>query len=164
MKPPSSNSASSVLTENEIAGLAWDQTAAGICLVGAEGEVRQCNRAFADLMGHPEADLVGMPLLRLQPAEHAMAMQALHREIIEQEDPAVWLGKKTHFANKRGRPIATYTRNARVVNEEGEVHRLITVVDLSDIARAISAIDGFSTPLAMSSRLTSSRLALEYAM
>jgi len=35
---------------------------------------------------------------------------------------------------------------------------------LSDIARAISAIDGFSTPLAMSSRLTSSRLALEYAM
>ena len=136
MKPPSSNSASSVLTENEIAGLVWDQTAAGICLVGAEGEVRQCNRAFADLMGYPEADLVGMPLLRLQPAEHAMAMQALHREIIEQEDPAVWLGKETHFANKRGRPIATYTRNARVVDGEGEVHRLITVVDLSDSARA----------------------------
>ena len=136
MKPLSPNSLPSGLLEKEVVRFAWNQTAAGLCLVGANGEVQQCNWAFADLVGHSEADLVGMPLLRLQPAEHAMAMQALHREIIEQDDPAVWVAKETYFSNSRGRPIVTYSRNARSVNAKGEVQRLITVVDLSDIARA----------------------------
>lgn len=138
-------------------GLAWDQTAAGICVVGPEGDVRQCNRAFADLVGHAESDLVGMPLLRLQPAEHAMGMQALHRQIIETEDPAVWVGKATYFSNSRGRPIATYSRNARMLNAEGQVQRLITVVDLGDIARAnrrFEMINQVETHAALSSTVS----------
>ena len=157
MTTPSPDSLPPVLTENEVKGLAWDQTAAGLCLVGSDGDVRQCNRAFADLVGHAESDLVGMPLLRLQPSEHAMAMQAQHREIIEADDPAVWAGKETYFINNRGRPIASYSRNDRMVNSVGEVQRLITVVDLSDIARAnrrLEMINRIETHAALSSTVS----------
>lgn len=113
----------------------WRECAAGLCLVDAGGQVMQSNRAFADILGYKEEELTDLPLIRLHPADKAMVMQGLHRAIIEGADPSAWAGEETFFVNRRGRPLVTYTRNRRVTLTEGAVARLITTVDLSDLAR-----------------------------
>lgn len=106
-----------------------------MCLVNAGGRVIQANRAFAEILGYDQAELAELPLIRLHPAGKAMLMQGLHRAIIDGADPSAWAGEETFFVNRRGKPLATYTRNARVVLPDGSVARLITTVDLSDVAR-----------------------------
>lgn len=113
----------------------WQESGAGLCLVDAGGRVIQANRAFAQIVGYDPEELIDLPLIRLHPAGKAMLMQGLHRAIIEGADPSAWAGEETFFVNRRGRPLATYTRNARVTLPEGAAARLITTVDLSDVAR-----------------------------
>ena len=136
MTPASSTPQPTPFADSSIVELAWNQSAAGMCLVGADGKVSRVNHAFAELVGYAEKTLEGMPLVRLHPAEHEIAMQTVHREVIEADDSAVWLGKETYFTNSRGRPIVAHARNARILSPTGEVVRLITMVDLSDIARS----------------------------
>lgn len=115
--------------------LVWDKCSAGLCLVDAQGNILRANRAFADLLGYSSDEMIGLPLLRLHPAGKAMLMQGLHRAIIEGADPSAWAGEETFFVNRRGRPLSTYTRNARVEQEDGSIARIITTVDLSDVSR-----------------------------
>lgn len=113
----------------------WQESGAGLCLVNAAGRVMRANRAFAEIVGYEQDELNDLPLIRLHPAGKAMLMQGLHRAIIEGADPSAWAGEETFFVNRRGRPLASYTRNSRVVLPGGEAARLITTVDLSDVAR-----------------------------
>ncbi|GAB5558701.1 MAG: PAS domain-containing sensor histidine kinase [Synoicihabitans sp.] len=113
---------------------AWTHSAAGLCVVCADGKVQRANPAFAEIVGYAVDELIGMPLIRLHPAEHAMAMQALHRAIIEDAEPSNWANKETYFTHRQGRPVVAYTRNARVVTAAGEACRLITLVNLADAA------------------------------
>ncbi len=112
---------------------AWTHSAAGLCVVCPDGVVRQANPAFAESVGYSMNELIGMPVIRLHPAEHAMAMQALHKSVIEEEDSSVWAGKETFFIHRQGRPVVAYTRNARIKTSNGEVCRLITLVSLVDV-------------------------------
>jgi len=115
--------------------MVWEQCAAGLCLVDAKGDILRVNRGFAAMLGYDAAEMVGMPLLRLHPAGKSMLMQGLHRAIIEGADPSAWAGEETFFVNRRGRPLATYTRNARAEQADGSIVRIITTVDLSDLSR-----------------------------
>ncbi len=117
------------------AELVWNRCPAGLCLVDEKGRIIRANQAFADLLGYEAVEMPGLPLIRLHPAGKAMLMQGLHHAIIEGADPSAWAGEETFFVNRRGRPLATYTRNSRVEHEDGTVARLITTVDLSDLAR-----------------------------
>jgi PAS domain S-box-containing protein len=122
--------------------LVWEQCPVGLALVDATGQVLKVNRAFAGLLGYEDQqEMVGLPLIRLHPAGKAMLMQGLHRAIIEGSDPSAWSGEETFFVNRRGRPLATYTRNVRVVQADGAVVRLITSVDLSDVARLDESLE-----------------------
>lgn len=125
----------------EIAELAWEQSAAGLCAVDDAGIVRRANPAFAEVVGYSAEELVNMPLARLQPAVHAVEMQTLHRSIMQGGQAPEWAGQDTYFVNRRGRPITTYSRNARIVTAQGEVLRLITLIDLTDASRTDRRID-----------------------
>jgi PAS domain S-box-containing protein len=43
----------------------FEDSHAGVCMLDHEGCVVQCNRAFADFLGYPEPELLGMPYLNL---------------------------------------------------------------------------------------------------
>jgi len=117
---------------------------AGLCLVNPTGRVILANQAFAEILGYELAELVNLPLIRLHPPSKAMLMQGLHRAIIEGADPSAWAGEETFFENRRGRPLATYTRNRRVVLPNGSAARLITTVDWSDVARLDPRLAGIN--------------------
>jgi len=134
-RPPFSDADLAAANSLANADLVWDRCSAGLCLVNAEGRILRVNTAFAEILGYEVSEMGGLPLIRLHPADKAMMMQGLHRAVIEGVDPSAWTGEETFFVNRRGRPLATYTRNSRVELEGGGAARLITTVDLSDIAR-----------------------------
>jgi two-component system, cell cycle sensor histidine kinase and response regulator CckA len=115
--------------------IVWHESAAGICLVNAQGRVIQANRAFAEMVGYDLSELTDLPLIRLHPMGKVMMMQGLHRAIMEGVDPSAWAGEETFLVDRKGRQLSTYTRNSRVTLPGGSPARLITTVDLSDIAR-----------------------------
>lgn len=135
----------------------WQESAAGMCLVDAAGRIRKTNSAFAHVLGYTSEELINMPLIRLHPAGKVMLMQGLHRAIMEGADPTAWSGEETYFVNRRGRPLATYTRNTRIEQADGSPVRLITMVDLSDVARLdrrMAQINRVETYTALSSSVS----------
>lgn len=119
-----------------LAGEVWHQSAAGLCLIDEGGEVLCANLAFAHALGYEADEMVGMAISRLHPPDVMVAMKALHRSLVEDAPATVWAGREMRFQHRRGRPITGYARNARFTDAEGEVYRLITMVNLSDIVRA----------------------------
>ncbi len=119
-----------------LAGEVWHQSAAGLCLIDEGGEVLCANLAFAHALGYEADEMVGMAISRLHPPDVMIAMKALHRALVEDAPATVWAGREMRFQHRRGRPVTGYARNARFTDAKGDVFRLITMVDLSDIVRA----------------------------
>ncbi len=114
----------------------WHSSAAGLCLLDEEGSVLGANPAFAQALGYETAELAGMSLAQLHPPDAVIAMKALHRALVEDAPATTWLGREMRFQHRRGRPVVGYARNARFTHSEGRVLRLITLMDLSDLARS----------------------------
>lgn len=143
--------------DSSLEEMMWQASGAGLCLVSEGGRVLQANQAFAEIVGYAQAELADLPLIRLHPAGKVMLMQGLHRAIIEGADPSAWAGEETFFVNRRGRPLATYTRNSRMALPDGTAARLITTVDLSDVARLdqrMAQINRVETYAALSSSVS----------
>ncbi len=110
----------------------WTHTGVGLCLTDSTGIIRMVNAAFSTITGYATDELVGVSLIRLQPAESAVASTATHATIIEGNTPA----SAVTYLHKSGRPLFTHTTDARLVAGSGQVYRLTSLIDLDHEARS----------------------------
>src|SRR5690606_30334133 len=124
--------------DDTLAAAAWEHCAAGLCLIGADGRVFRSNPAFARTLGYEPDELQGLPLSRLHPPDTGMQMRALHHAVLDNDPLAAELAREMRFLHRRGRPVAAYARNTRIASVDGNdggAMRLITLVDIAEIAR-----------------------------
>ncbi len=116
---------------------AWQRIGVGLCLTDEAGVIVAVNPAFCDVTGYPAAELLGLSLLRLQPAESAVAASVAHTAIIGGGRPATALT----YLHKTGRPLFAHLTDTRLVSAGGPVYRLTSLIDLERETRTDTRLE-----------------------
>ncbi len=116
---------------------AWWRMAVGMCVTDEAGVIVAVNPAFCETTGYTAEELTGLSLLRLQPAEAAVASSVAHAAIIGGGTPATALT----YLHKTGRPLFAHVTDTRLGPPSGPVFRLTSLIDLERETRTEARLE-----------------------
>ncbi len=116
---------------------AWLRTGVGFCLTDAVGLIRAVNPAFCETTGYQPEELVGLSLLRLQPAEAAVASSVAHAAIIGGRMPS----SAMTYLHKSGRPLFAHITDTALAASTGAMYRLTSLIDLERETRTEARLE-----------------------
>ncbi len=137
---PSADSGPAGATASEVARLlpeAWQNIGVGLCLSDEAGVIVSANPAFCECTGYPLDELTGMSLLRLQPAESAVAASVAHAAIIAGRSPP----SPITYLHTSGRPLFAHVTDTRVSSPSGRFYRLTSLIDLERETRTEARLE-----------------------
>ncbi|MBI4874470.1 MAG: PAS domain S-box protein [Acidobacteria bacterium] len=115
--------------------VAFDQAAVGMVLTGLDGRFLRVNRAFREMLGYGQEELLGRHFLSVTFPEDAEISQDAVRRMLAGESERVLFEKR--YLHKDGRPIWTSVMTAPARDAGGAPRHLITQVrDISAHRRA----------------------------
>lgn len=115
----------------------WARAGVGLCLTDSSGIIRAVNPTFATITGYAVDELIGVSLVRLQPAESAVTSSTTHAAIIAGQTPA----SAVTYLDRSGRPLFAHATDARLVAPSGRIYRLTSLIDLDQETRSSARLE-----------------------
>ena len=110
----------------------------GICVTDQYGRFVDMNDQYCNIYGYSRRELRGKSFTIVVPAENRSMAQQMHDDFIAggEEIPGEWT-----VVRKDGTPITINTFAARMLHENGDVFKVTSIVDISDMKKNFKKLE-----------------------
>ncbi len=108
----------------------FDAIQVGVCVLSPDGRFLRVNRAYSEVFGHSEEDLLGKPFTTILPRYlHAHARE-LHERFVRGEQTNSTLDWQVVCAD--GGVRETIVKSVRFESRDGQIFKITTITDVTD--------------------------------
>lgn len=138
------------LEQERMLGAVFRTANVGICVTDRNYRFVRVNKAYCDIYGYSENDLIGRPFTLVVPPEHRAELEKLHDDFL---DGKTEISAEWEVVRKDGKRIHILATAARLENVEGGPFKITSVSDISELKRLQRAWTLQQTALIQQSKL-----------
>ncbi len=109
----------------------FETTQLGICLTDEHYRYAKVNRAYCEIYGYREEELLGQPFTLVVPAQQRDRLKQLHDDFLKGEVEEI--AQEWQVQRKDGTPLDIYATAGRLIDTDGKRYKITTVSDVSEL-------------------------------